>query len=544
MRASDCRTDLLRQLAQTPFADRLELAALSGWSPSAVYQQMNQLEQCGCVEHVTHATSLIPSTRRYCLTARGTEALSRATDTAIGQLLRQNPVSEQWRRLLIQRLDAAAALYRLAAAISGSQHTLRFRWYRAQPMDAIIELPDRRSVSLVRIGRTTDRTALAKRLRRLEETLGLGAALVILPDQVRLRHARRILAGSTLMAFLAVEQDAVKVVPDAPIWRITSGNARFSMAEALGYALPARDAVIERPLARVSPPRPLDDAGLASLSATEQRALDYIGDWPWLRPAQLAELLDCGQRRTSRILSWLEKSQLVASRHVHGKPRVVLSDAGIAQIARRDRTAVAIAKQRWSTESREPVESGQPLIWRNISGARSRQLLRHLEHTESVHWLIAQVAKQAAEADVSIPQLDPPQRASRYFRYEGGVRSVHPDAFFCLDTSSGGQAFFLEYERRADRPSTMRDRLAPYLRYYSTRRPLEDHGVIPTVLVVFEGELSAHHFVRHAQQEMRRWGQSLPLLVSDRRELERSGPLGAAWRSPSQQSNTALLEAG
>ena len=33
---TDCETGLLRRLAETPFADRLDLAALSGWSRGAV----------------------------------------------------------------------------------------------------------------------------------------------------------------------------------------------------------------------------------------------------------------------------------------------------------------------------------------------------------------------------------------------------------------------------------------------------------------------------------------------------------------------------
>ena len=35
----------------------------------------------------------------------------------------------------------------------------------------------------------------------------------------------------------------------------------------------------------------------------------------------------------------------------------------------------------------------------------------------------------------------------------------------------------------AVRPVTMAARIAPYLRYYATRRPLDDHGVVPLVLV-------------------------------------------------------------
>ena len=96
--------------------------------------------------------------------------------------------------------------------------------------------------------------------------------------------------------------------------------------------------------------------------------------------------------------------------------------------------------------------------------------------------------------------LDPPHRASRHFPHQGGQRSIHPDAFGILrkgDTLTW--AFLLEWERRAVRPATMAQRLAPYLRYYSTPTPTDDHGVRPDVLVVFDDDIAAGHFLRLAE---------------------------------------------
>ena len=77
----------------------------------------------------------------------------------------------------------------------------------------------------------------------------------------------------------------------------------------------------------------------------------------------------------------------------------------------------------------------------------------------------------------------------------------------------------------------MAARLAPYLRYYATSRPLEDHGLLPQVLVVFEDDLAADHFLRIATEAIARAEVPLPLLVSDRRRIDEHGPLGSAWRS-------------
>ena len=92
--------------------------------------------------------------------------------------------------------------------------------------------------------------------------------------------------------------------------------------------------------------------------------------------------------------------------------------------------------------------------------------------------------------------------------------------------------FFLEWERRALNPSTMAARLAPYLRYYSSNRPLVDHGERPLVLIAFEDPLAEANFLGVARREMERLKVRLPLWVSHRDALEKVGPLGKAWRSP------------
>ena len=44
--------EALRRLAEMPFLDRLELAAVSGWSGGAVYRAVKELESEGTVQAV------------------------------------------------------------------------------------------------------------------------------------------------------------------------------------------------------------------------------------------------------------------------------------------------------------------------------------------------------------------------------------------------------------------------------------------------------------------------------------------------------------
>ena len=62
---------------------------------------------------IPHAGELTPPTRRYCLTAEGVRRLAQVDGWTVDGLLRSRPVSRQWQRVLLDRLDAMASVYRL-----------------------------------------------------------------------------------------------------------------------------------------------------------------------------------------------------------------------------------------------------------------------------------------------------------------------------------------------------------------------------------------------------------------------------------------------
>ena len=140
---------------------------------------------------MTRGSPLAAPTRRLCLTAAGLHLLAEEDGIAVDELLRTRPVSERWRRLMLERLDAVAVIYRLAQALDQAAQPLCFRWFRALPVDAAAALPDGRVLGVVRQGLTADRTAFAKRLWRLREGYRPSAVLLLAPDEARLRHARR-----------------------------------------------------------------------------------------------------------------------------------------------------------------------------------------------------------------------------------------------------------------------------------------------------------------------------------------------------------------
>ena len=542
MRPAPWERELLDALAEMPFLDRLELAAVTGWSRGAIYRGVGKLEREGYAASVPHATGVFARTRRYHLTADGLRMLAGHRNATVEDILRQHPVSQRWQRILLERLDGVAAVYRLAATVANLAHPMRFRWYRAAPLDAALTLCGGRTLGILRQGRTADRTGFAKRIWRLGQGPLPGLALILIPDEVRLRHARRLLARIPVNALLALEADAALAGPGRRIWRPPSGNAALDLRYALERLRPGGELTQEEPLSQAALLGDGDSDGhslSAMLRPAEKRALDLLADWPWLSRGELAVLLDVSEPRVSQLAVSLEGHGL-ATRPKGAGGRMALSDMGLATLARRDRASVSAARKRFSVN---PIDNAKPMDWRNVSGGRSRQLLRNLEHTAAVHGFIRALAAQARDLGWEVAQLDPPHRASRYFRHGDRLRAVHPDAFGLLRRGRQAWAFLLEWERRAVRPATMSQRLAPYLRYYSTPRPADDHGVRLAVLVVFDNDLSAGHFLRLAEREMKRSGVRVPLWVSHQAALRTLGPLGRAWRTPGQGEPAPLLPA-
>ena len=537
-----CELDILRRLAEMPFLDRLELVALCRRSRSAVYGSMERLAERGMVQAIPYASDLNSPTRRYCLSAAGLERLAALEGVSLEELPASRPVSARWQRVLLERLDALAIIYRVAASFPQAERSLRLHWYRAGPLDAGITLPGGRALAVVRMGNVADRTAFAKRLWRLSHVARPGAVLLLAPDEVRLRQVSRMLDNLPLLGFLALESDAAAqaVGGESRIWRASASPVPVDLQEVLEYVPSGGELPETGPARREAVPADLrldlpDDENVPPhllpvlLKRSEKRVLDLLHDWPWLTTAQLEQFLGVNPTRVCQVSARLKSLGLVAPVKAEGTRCLTLSDRALALLARRDRSAVGAARQRWSAA---PVDPDSPLDWRNVHGSRSRQLLRNLDHTQAVHWFLGALSDQSRSRGFELTQLDPPRRATRFFHRDGRLHSVRPDAFAVLERDGTKQPFFLEWERRAVRPVTMAARIAPYLRYYVGRRPLDDHGVIPSVLVVFDDDLAASHFLRVADQEMRKAGVRVPLWVSHQAALEGLGPLGAAWLRP------------
>ena len=539
MNPIDREIHALRSLASMPFLDSQELAAVSGMPARTMHDAVSPLRRRGLVDAVPHATDLLAPTHRLHVTRRGLERLAEYEGDGVRGLLDRYPVSAHWLRILLGRLDAVAVICRLARRIAEAEGLVRLHWHRSAPVDASVILDDGSVVGIVRQGVTSDRTGFSKRVWRLLDGPRPGVVLVLAPDEVRLRHSAGLFRRASMHVLLALERDAVLSSPGERIWRLSSLDNAVDLCTALSSTRLRGSPVEERPLSRPIVPADIriPDALLTVpdyllpvvLRPALKRVMDVLADWPWLTSKELGGLLGVSKGRTSQLAVPLVSARLVSRVEMGGRERLALTDWGLAVLARRDRTSVGGLRRQWSVE---PVGGRGPLTWRRVSGRRSRLLARNMAHTDAVHGFLARLAEQVRAKGYPIAQLDPAHRASRHFRHRGEMRAVHPDAFGMLRVGRARKPFFLEWEHRAVRPGTMAARLAPYLRYYATREPVDDHGAEPVVLMVFDDAAVEARFLVVARREMARNRVRLPLFVSHRERLEAAGPMGAAWRRP------------
>ncbi len=147
----------LDSLSRMPFIDTAELAGVLGEAHTTVHRALTDLLAEGVVGRVSHGTAQLPSSRRYYLTARGIGEVAGFLGFATpSDFVRAYPVSREWLALLIRRMDAVAAVYRLAASLSPGTDGLRshVEFHRRGRFDATITLHDGRTFGVPGSGPT------------------------------------------------------------------------------------------------------------------------------------------------------------------------------------------------------------------------------------------------------------------------------------------------------------------------------------------------------------------------------------------------------
>ena len=148
--------EALLLLCAAPLTTVEELSRFGRVAASTLRDRLEKLTERGLADSLPHHLSVLGSRaqRRYFPTEQGVIAGGAATKGR-AHMLRSYPVSKQWFRLLAERLDAIAVLYRVAALVAAADShndPVRVDHYRKGPYDMLITLSGGRTIGLIRQG--------------------------------------------------------------------------------------------------------------------------------------------------------------------------------------------------------------------------------------------------------------------------------------------------------------------------------------------------------------------------------------------------------
>ena len=420
--------DTLLLLCSTPLATVDELSRFGRVPASTLRDRLRKLAKMGMADSVSHSLTVLgPHPHlRYFPTQKGIEA-GAMVEHGTKTFLREYPVSRQWFRLLADRMDAVAMLYRAAAMVADADSQgkpVRVDHYRQGPYDMLITLSGGRSVGLLRQGPTLPSANLRYRLRTLEnlsyDQRPMATLVLAHSDQAN-RRAVRTLGDPThhRKTFVATEGELLAGDHRSLVWQqcgegteldlpvkvdsSLSLNAIMTWTDRLAERLdelrqqhspdsqrePTPDPNTlypSRMRAAMPEPSELLRSSLAvRLTGAEKDALDLLAAWPLCTTDQLAGLMGgVTRRRVNQVLSSLAAHSLVRT---EGQ-RHVLTDDGLRCLARRDRAAIGPLggplerQEATTTEHQSPcLRRHRPAGHRIPDGAprRHHRLRRHAE---------------------------------------------------------------------------------------------------------------------------------------------------------------------
>ena len=269
--------EALLLLCATPLATVEDLSRFGRIPASTLRDRLKKLTERGLADSVPHHLSVLGTRpqRRYFPTEKGVTAAGAATKGR-EHMLRAYPVSKQWFRLLAERLDAVAVLYRIAAMVADADphdDPVRVDHYRNGPYDMLITLSGGRTIGILRQGPALPTSRLRYRLRSIERLSSSETPFITLvlthADQATRRAVRSLGDPSEhFRTFVATEGELLAGDHTGDVWHLCGAG--------LGHDPPVR----------------LDaDASLAGILALAERLLDtsysFLRDRPKPRPTAL-----------------------------------------------------------------------------------------------------------------------------------------------------------------------------------------------------------------------------------------------------------------
>ena len=501
----------LLAVARFPFADTTEVTTFTGLAITTVRRDLRAARKAGYVRSARHATSLTRSTHRHTLTARGIAAL------AVGGRGRQ--LSGRWLRLMLERLDPLAYIYRILESICDDlgETVAEFRFYSTGSLDAAALLHSGVSLGFARYGGIWGRNGFLSKVARSSKVGETDVLLALVPNAFWLRRLRERMdrEGQVVPSLGIVEEEVIR--NEDALW---SGLWEPEEQVALGEVVPRAAARGRLPTVSVfkseSPPPDDWPQGFPSVSLRprQKALLDMIASWPRITRRDLAEMMGLSERTVQELLN-ADQMRRLCERGRHGRRLTfALSEEGIRYISRRDRASHGSANKAWLPGR----------------GTTLERIDREPEHSAGIHRFVSLLTREATGNSAwSLTALEPDWRAGRvWYDYRDRRRILRPDGLGVLEGPDGPLQFLLEYERRTRHPSDVWLRMERYLEYYREGEWRQHWPSEPLTLFVFEDVGMETQFLLTVEKV---WGVR-GIRTSCLEVLEEAGPLGAAWRVP------------
>ena len=220
---SDRDRQVMAVLADTPFADADEVAVFAGLQVELVQRSLDSCRANNLVDFVGFRRSDVAYTRRWCLTGQGVKVLSSLEGATPEEYLREKPVSIEWKRSLLRRLESLDLLYRLLATVAKLDGaTPEWVWHRAGIFDATMRLRNGKSFALMRLGTTLSWKATKGRIGTLYKQQGrreAPPALIVVPTDIEALRISMFMARRAIDMYLVSEERLDCMQIGGALWR-------------------------------------------------------------------------------------------------------------------------------------------------------------------------------------------------------------------------------------------------------------------------------------------------------------------------------------
>ena len=555
------------------------------------------MENLGALGYVTglKTASSYPhgkSVERFFLTERGIGRLAKLEGIEVDDVYERYPVSLQWRRALLRRLEALEIYYKLCcfADLARREGAIRFGkgeeeggpgdfavglpswgtlfwWRRSGWLDGTIMFgagKGARGMRVHRIGPTRIRRTILYWLGSMMESWkvwGIERIVIVVPGYTELRLVENWLRenGRTIQAFCVVEHE----LREAREWK----DMEFIQPEKYGSDYYSFSQVFSglrgRPSAEgdvldgfepydeaIVPPDTILKRGQsdreilagASLNRRERICLQAVADWPLALREHLLGL----QGVSERAFASLFDMGIIYYAWDDGYARVLLSESGMRYAVNRDRSKIGVLRDRWghvllgkSEPELENLRSfsvtGKGLHPRQrvrATGGKLMTISRQLAHLDGLTEFFSALGGGTEGFDVV--EVLPTHRGERWAQIRRRMRAILPDGSFVAKRGDVVEPYAVEFERRAVDPKQMAERLQPYKRYYDAVYTFGDHGTTTlNTLFVFETVVHASRFaslcVSGRNVARTSRGRQMPIYASSIEAIREKGIWADVW---------------